>query len=118
MQKRDLTSFEAFFTPRRAALAAVALSVLLAGCGDGGSGTGGAGGTGAAGGTGGTGAAGGTGGAPGCIAPGADDQKTVQKALIEVKDGATICFTEGTFHFQTELELDAKNVTIQGAGQD
>jgi parallel beta-helix repeat protein len=106
MHKLDPSSREA----RRAALAALALSALLTACGGGSSG-GSAGTAGSAG-------AAGAGGSPGCIAPGADDQKAVQTALIEVKEGSTICFTEGTFHFDTELELDARDVTIRGAGQD
>ena len=84
MHYRDLSPPRLCLNGRRAALAALALSALLAGCGDGG-GTGGSGGTAGTGGTG-TAGTGGAGGAPGCIAPGADDQKAVQTAMIEAKE--------------------------------
>lgn len=101
-------------TGRSLALSALVISGSLAGCDDGGGGTGGTGGTGGSGGT------GGTGGASDCAAtlsPGAEDQKAVQTALIEAKEGDVLCFGEGTFKFDTELSLDVNNVTLRGAGQ-
>jgi parallel beta-helix repeat protein len=106
---------------RLAPLSALALTGLLAACGNSAS-TQGSGGTGGAGGTGGgTGGSGGTGSSAKCLEPSGDapkDQKAVQTALIEAKDGDVICFAEGTFKFNGELELDVNNVTLQGAGQD
>jgi parallel beta-helix repeat protein len=55
---------------------------------------------------------------PGCIAPGNDDQTAVQTALIEVKDGGTVCLTAGTFRFTGELSLAVDNVIVRGEGQD
>lgn len=43
--------------------------------------------------------------------------ETVQEAFINAKDGDTIAFAAGTFHFQKGLSLlDAKGVTIKGMG--
>lgn len=98
--------------------AGASLALLLAACGDGNgsaSGGGGAGGTTSSGGTGGT---GGTASCTTTVDPSADDQTAVQTALIMAKEGDTICFGEGTFKFKTELDLDAKNVTLHGAGAD
>ncbi len=106
-----------------APLTALTLAALLTGCGDG-SGTSGSGGSGGATSTGGTtstGGAGGTGGAGDCattVNPSADDQTAVQTALIEAKDGDVVCFGEGTFSFNTELGLDAPNVTLRGASAE
>lgn len=54
----------------------------------------------------------------GCIAPSADDQTTVQTALIEAASGDTICLAAGTFSFHTELSLAVDGVTLQGAGSE
>jgi parallel beta-helix repeat protein len=51
------------------------------------------------------------------IQPGADDQATVQQALIEVKDGGTVELGTGTFHFTGELSIrGVKNLTVKGQG--
>jgi parallel beta-helix repeat protein len=96
-----------------ACFAAVLLAAFAAACGD----DGGAGGAGAQGGSGGQG-----GGEPvSCtvrLAVGADDQTTVQTALIDAEPGSTICFEAGTFSFTTELSLDVTGVMLAGAGQD
>ncbi|MBK8251106.1 MAG: right-handed parallel beta-helix repeat-containing protein [Polyangiaceae bacterium] len=94
-------------------LCAFALPGLTLGCDGGGDGTGGSGG--------GTGGSGGSTVDPDCtaaISPSADDQSTVQTALIEAKEGDILCFTEGTFKFNTELSLDVNKVTLRGKGQD
>lgn len=94
-------------------LCAFALPGLTLGCDGGGDGTGGSGG--------GTGGSGGSTVDPDCttaISPSADDQSTVQTALIEAKEGDILCFTEGTFKFNTELSLDVNKVTLRGRGQD
>jgi len=97
-------------------VAGASLALLLVACGGGsGSSTGGGG----AGGTTATGGSGGTGGMVSCtttIDPSADDQTAVQTAMIMAKDGDVLCFGEGTFSFNTELDLDANNVTLHGAG--
>jgi parallel beta-helix repeat protein len=103
-------------------LGAAAAAAIALGCGQSPAtttGTAGTGGTGAGGtSSGGTssGGSGGTGGSGACIQPSADDQKNVVTAFINAKEGDTICFTEGTFHFDAELDLDTKGVTVQGAG--
>lgn len=110
-----------FLGAKSRALACFALSLptLIAGCDGGGDGTGGTGGTGATGGGGSGGAGGGIGAdCTTVISPGAEDQSSVQTALIEAKDGDILCFAEGTFKFNTELSLDVNNVTLRGAGQD
>jgi parallel beta-helix repeat protein len=58
-----------------------------------------------------------SGNTPSCIAPGTDDQTTVQTALIEVQDGGTVCLTAGTFKFTGELSLAVDNVTVVGEGK-
>jgi len=52
------------------------------------------------------------------LAPGDDDQTTVQTALIDASEGEVICFEAGTFTFNTELSLSVDNVTLRGAGLD
>lgn len=53
------------------------------------------------------------------IAPGDDDQKLVQTALINAQDGDTLFFDEGTFRFTQGLSLEGiNNVTLKGKGQD
>jgi parallel beta-helix repeat protein len=47
----------------------------------------------------------------------ADDQATIQTALIEAESGQTICFSAGRFDFETELSLSIDGVVLQGAGQ-
>ena len=105
--------------PRALALLLPLASLALAagtGCDGGGDGSGGSGG-----GTGGSGGGTTSSTSSDCakvLTPGADDQGTVQAALIEAADGDVICFGEGTFKFNTELSLDVDNVTLRGAGQD
>ena len=50
------------------------------------------------------------------LGPGKDDQTTVQTALIETAENATLCFGAGTFTFTSELSLDVDGVSIIGAG--
>jgi parallel beta-helix repeat protein len=79
-----------------------------------------------AGGEGGGGGAGGAGGAgpmlpEGCdvhLEPGEGDQERVQTTLIEIAEGQTLCFAEGTFHFDAELSLAVNGVTLRGAGRE
>jgi len=52
------------------------------------------------------------------VEAGDDDQKAVQTALIEAKEGDVVCFGAGTFKFETELSLDVAKVTLHGAGAD
>jgi parallel beta-helix repeat protein len=47
-----------------------------------------------------------------------DDHERVQEALIEISEGETLCFSSGTFMFNTQLSLAADGVTIRGAGLD
>lgn len=58
---------------------------------------------------------------PGCtsaVAPsGGDDTEAVQTALIEAKEGDTVCFLEGSYSFSGELSIDVKGLTLKGAGQ-
>src|SRR5262245_43921990 len=48
------------------------------------------------------------------VAPSADDQTTVQTALIDATEGSTICFDPGTYTFTDELSLIQKGVTLRG----
>jgi parallel beta-helix repeat protein len=52
------------------------------------------------------------------VGPSDDDQTVVQTALIEVEDGQTVCFDEGTFRFRTEVSLSVDNVTLRGTGSE
>ena len=53
------------------------------------------------------------------IKPGADDQKTVQTALINAEPGDTIYFDEGVFKLQGSLTLsEVDSVTLIGKGMD
>lgn len=51
------------------------------------------------------------------LSPGANDDETVQTALIEAKPGDVIHLAAGTFRFTTGLSLDAPDVTITGDGE-
>lgn len=53
-----------------------------------------------------------------CVAPGENDQETLQTLLIEVRSGETIYLEEGTFKVTSELSLSVDNVTVLGAGRD
>ena len=83
-------------------------------------GTGGAGGAGGGGGEGGAGGSGPTlpEGCDAYLEPGEGEQERVQTALIEIGEGQTLCFAEGTFHFDAELSLAVNGVTLRGAGRD
>jgi parallel beta-helix repeat protein len=48
------------------------------------------------------------------IAPSDDDQRGVQKALIDGPAGSTICFDAGTFRFTDELTLTLPGMTLRG----
>lgn len=52
------------------------------------------------------------------LAPGGtgDDVEAVQTALIEAASGSTVCFTPGTYVFDTELSLTVDDVTVRGTG--
>ncbi len=52
------------------------------------------------------------------LEPGANDQKTVQAALIDAKPGDTVCFDKGTFKFTDEVSLAVDNVTVKGYTAD
>lgn len=92
------------------------------GGGTGGGGSGGASGDGSAGSPDGGGSGGSSTGADaaGCsvvLSTSADDQKTVQAALIEAKSGDTICLSPGTYHFTDNLSLqDHQDITFRGTG--
>jgi parallel beta-helix repeat protein len=99
--------------------AAVVGSILVSGCGGGGTGS-----TGTGGGGGGTPdapcGAGVTIDATGCtsfVATSTDDTTTLQTALIEVKSGSTVCLCPGTFKLDKQLSLTVPNVTLRGAGK-
>lgn len=109
---------------------AVASALALGACGGGGggdSGTEGTSGTGEAS-TGGstepTTTMGSTSGAelpPGCdvlVSPSADDQATLQEALIDAAEGSTVCLAAGTFMFNSELSISVNGVTLKGAARD
>lgn len=59
---------------------------------------------------------------PGCTEvvalSGGDDLTAVQTALIEAKDGSTVCLEQGTYSFSGELSLTADGVTLLGMGRD
>jgi parallel beta-helix repeat protein len=48
------------------------------------------------------------------LAPGADDQGTVQGALIDAKAGDIVCLGAGTYKFTDELSIAATGVTLRG----
>lgn len=51
------------------------------------------------------------------LAPGGDDQATVQEALIEAGDGDVVELAAGTFRFDGELSIRTKrNLTVRGQG--
>jgi parallel beta-helix repeat protein len=50
--------------------------------------------------------------------PGADDQDTVQAALLNVVPGGSVVLGEGTFNFTQILSLTVDNVTLSGQGSD
>ncbi|MEZ4296142.1 MAG: parallel beta-helix domain-containing protein [Polyangiaceae bacterium] len=108
MKKNGVLSSSSFGLGSALTLSVLALAAASTGCDGSSDGTGGAGGSTAT-------------VDPDCttaISPGDSDQSTVQTALIEAKEGDIVCFTEGTFKFDTELSLDVKNVTLRGAGQE
>lgn len=49
---------------------------------------------------------------------GGHDTTALQTALIEAKEGNTVCILAGTYKFTTELSLSVNKVTIKGDGQD
>lgn len=48
------------------------------------------------------------------LAPGDDDQSTVQGALIDAKEGDVICFKAGRYEFENQLTLSENRVTVRG----
>lgn len=52
------------------------------------------------------------------VTPSADDQATLQGALLDAADGAVVCLAEGTFTFNTEVTISAKGLTLRGQGMD
>lgn len=52
------------------------------------------------------------------IEPSDDDQAALQGALIDAADGATVCLSEGTFVFNTEVTMTGTGITLRGAGAD
>jgi parallel beta-helix repeat protein len=52
------------------------------------------------------------------IAQSLDDQTNVQRALILIGEGQTLCIDAGEYSFTAELSLDVDDVTVRGAGMD
>ena len=52
------------------------------------------------------------------VGPSADDQTTIQEALISVSAGQTLCLDAGEYSFIAELSLDVDDVTVRGAGME
>ncbi len=50
------------------------------------------------------------------LAPGDDDAKSMQTALIEAQAGDHICFCPGTYRYDSELSLTVSGVTLKGIG--
>lgn len=48
------------------------------------------------------------------LAPSADDQTTVQEALIDAVTGDVLCFDDGTYTFTDEISLTTSGVKIRG----
>jgi parallel beta-helix repeat protein len=48
------------------------------------------------------------------LSPGADDQTTLQGALIDVASFDTICLTKGRYMLEAQLSLDVDQVTLRG----
>ncbi len=48
------------------------------------------------------------------VSPGADDQTTVQTALIEAQPGDVVCFERGRYSFTDEVSLAVDGVTLKG----
>jgi len=44
-------------------------------------------------------------------------EQEIQNQLATIADGTTVSFAAGTYHFQNALAFNAKNLTIQGAGE-
>lgn len=71
-----------------------------------------------------TGSTGSTGGAElpaGCdvfVAPGPDDQATLQGALIDAVEGSTVCMGAGVFMLDSELSISVDGVTLRGTARD
>jgi parallel beta-helix repeat protein len=51
------------------------------------------------------------------VEPGDDARADLQTAFIEIDAGGTVCLAAGTYDLDTEIALDAANVTIRGAGE-
>lgn len=52
------------------------------------------------------------------VGPSADDQTTVQEALITIGEDETLCLEAGTYTFLSELSLGVDGVTVRGAGME
>lgn len=52
------------------------------------------------------------------VTPGANDQESIQTALIEASPGDTVLIEAGTYRLVSGLSLDIDNVTVKGAGAD
>ena len=52
------------------------------------------------------------------LEPSADDQSTLQAAVIEAEENATVCLSAGVFSLQTELAIDRDGLTLRGMGPD
>ncbi|RMG93919.1 MAG: hypothetical protein D6705_17450 [Deltaproteobacteria bacterium] len=52
------------------------------------------------------------------VAPGDDDDASVQEMFLALEDGQTGCLGAGTFRFTRELTISANDVTIRGTSQD
>lgn len=51
------------------------------------------------------------------ISAGADAQQ-VQQAFLDVEENGTVAFAAGTYHIDTELDVQVSGVTVKGAGPD
>ncbi len=52
------------------------------------------------------------------LEPSDDDQSTLQAAVIEAEENATVCLSAGVFSLQTELAIDRDGLTLRGMGPD
>ena len=52
------------------------------------------------------------------VKPSSDDQTALQTALIEAKEGSTVCLAEGSFSLSLEVQVSTPGLTLKGAGKE